>query len=260
MPVIYSAVQRFDPACGDKWTKFIGWCGLTQLREVISLDGILCPSVIVIDELTVEDWQHNVPADFQTSLFHDLDYVLNKVAGNESVNILALIQEPTTVELASFDDPRFIFRGFDLVERSGEVSALVNCGGDLRVIGTPPDDDVWHVAIEDPQRRDVHLAMVDLLDGGVATSTSLRRRWTADDGTVLHHLIDPATGLPAHRPWTQVTVVAGSAWWAEVLTKVVFLDGELDDPTASALVLDDDASVRVLGQESWFALTAEAAR
>ncbi len=55
MPAIYSAVKRFDPACGESWTNFIEWCGLTQLREVISLDSILCPSVIVIDELTAED-------------------------------------------------------------------------------------------------------------------------------------------------------------------------------------------------------------
>ena len=25
MPVIYSAVKRFDPGCGENWTKFILW-------------------------------------------------------------------------------------------------------------------------------------------------------------------------------------------------------------------------------------------
>ena len=129
MPIIYSAVQRFDPACGDKWTKFIEWCGLTQLREVISLDGILCPSVIVIDELTVEDWQHNVNENFKCHLFHDLEYLLGKVAGSDRVNVLALMQNPTEDEVRSFSDDRFIFRGFDLVELQTGISALVNCGG-----------------------------------------------------------------------------------------------------------------------------------
>jgi hypothetical protein len=129
MPVIYSAVKRFDPACGENWTKFIEWCGLTQLREVVSLDCALCPSVIVIDDLTAEDWQHNVNESFKCHLFHDLEYLLGKVAGTDRVNVLALVQNPTYDEIRSFNDPRFVFRGFDLVELQTGISALVNCGG-----------------------------------------------------------------------------------------------------------------------------------
>jgi hypothetical protein len=65
MAVVYSAVKRFDPAWGDNWTKFVAWSGLTQLREVVSLDGILCPTVF--QDLTAEDWRHNVQWDFQGS-------------------------------------------------------------------------------------------------------------------------------------------------------------------------------------------------
>ena len=127
MPLLYSAVQRFDPACGESWEKFIEWSGLTQLREVVSLDLILCPTVF--QELVPEDWQHNVQEDYKTSLFHDLDYVLRRVAGEDRVNVLALMQNPTEGEVCSFSDPRFVLRGFDLVELQTGVSALVNCGG-----------------------------------------------------------------------------------------------------------------------------------
>jgi len=125
MPVVYTAVRRFDPSC-DGWQQFIAWSGLTQLREVVSLDGILCPSVF--QELTAEDWQHNVQEDYKTHLFHDLDYVLRRV-GDERVNVLALLQNPTAEEVRSFSDPCFTFRGFDLVDVHSDISALVNCGG-----------------------------------------------------------------------------------------------------------------------------------
>jgi hypothetical protein len=127
MPIVFTAVQRFDPACGDNWTNFIAWSGLTQLREVISTDITLCPTVF--RELTDEDWQHNVQEDFKLNLFHDLDYVLRKVAGDERVNVLALMQNPIAEEVCSFSDHRFVFRGFDLVELQTGISALVNCGG-----------------------------------------------------------------------------------------------------------------------------------
>ena len=126
MTVVFTAVTRFDPKCED-WQKYIDWSGLTQLREVISLDGILCPSVV--DDLTDQDWQYNVHEDFKTHLFHDLDYLLRKIDGIPQVNVLAVIHEPTTTELTSFLDSRFIFRGFDCLETDSGISALVNCGG-----------------------------------------------------------------------------------------------------------------------------------
>lgn len=44
-----------------------------------------------------------------------------------------------------------------------------------------------------------------------------------------HHIIDPATGTPAATVFVAATVVAGSAWCAEVLTKAAVLA-----PSASA--------------------------
>ena len=127
MQVVYSAVERFDPFCGQRWRDFIAWSGLTQLREVVSLDSILCPSII--QDLTDEDWQHNVQEDFKITLFHDLDYLVRRVGEEEQVNILALLQNPTEKEVHSFSDRRFEFRGFDLVELQTGISALLNCGG-----------------------------------------------------------------------------------------------------------------------------------
>jgi hypothetical protein len=127
MPVVYTAVQRFDPGCGEAWPKFLAWSGLTQLREVVSLDLILCPTLF--RPLTAEDWRHNVQEDFKITLFHDLDHVLRRAGGGDRVNVLALMENPTEEEVRSFNDARFAFRGFDLVELRTGVSALVNCGG-----------------------------------------------------------------------------------------------------------------------------------
>ena len=65
---------------------------------------------------------------------------------------------------------------------------------------------------------------MDITHGGVATSTSRLRTWTAD-GAHRHHLIDPAT---LHSTATEVescTVIAGTAAWAEAFTKVAFARG-----------------------------------
>jgi thiamine biosynthesis lipoprotein len=120
----------------------------------------------------------------------------------------------------------------------GADGVLVNVGGDLRVIGTPPDGDgqEWLVAVEHPDH-------VDTLDG-----------------TPVHHLIDPATSLPAVTTRRQVTVVAGCAWWAEALAKVAFLDGTMPDVQAGALVVEHDGRTRSIGRLDRFARQLEAAR
>ncbi len=123
--VLYTALERFD-ASSPSWSEYIQWSGLTQLREVVSLDGSLCPSAI--GELTAEDWNHNVHEDFKTDLFVDLDHVFRRVDAT-AVNVLALVEEPTAAEVSAFDDGRFVFCGFDLVDRRGGISALTNCGG-----------------------------------------------------------------------------------------------------------------------------------
>jgi thiamine biosynthesis lipoprotein len=84
----------------------------------------------------------------------------------------------------------------------------------------------------------------------VATSTTLRRRWTVD-GQERHHLIDPRTGEPAQTDLNLVTVIAGSAWAAEVLAKAVLIRGSahpfdlIDGSGAQALIVDDHGTVTV---------------
>jgi thiamine biosynthesis lipoprotein len=107
---------------------------------------------------------------------------------------------------------------------AGAAGVLVNLGGDLRAIGRPPTSDGWTVTVPDPVDPDTELLRLALAHGGVATSSRLQRRWRTTTGTA-HHLIDPATGHPAGDEVCAVTVVAAEAWWAEALTKALFLLG-----------------------------------
>jgi thiamine biosynthesis lipoprotein len=119
---------------------------------------------------------------------------------------------------------------------AGARGACVNVGGDLRVRGTPPDSvpgSGWAVGIESPVTAE-SVAVLGLADGGVATSSPLRRRWMSPGGKPSHHLIDPRTGKPAGAGLAAVSVVAAHAWQAEMLSKAVFVNG----PTAGAALLD----------------------
>jgi thiamine biosynthesis lipoprotein len=97
---------------------------------------------------------------------------------------------------------------------------IVDAGGDLAVHG-PPGQGVWPVAVEVPGPP----LTLGLPSGALATSGRDHRRWRR--GSVeLHHLVDPATGLPAVTSLVRVTVFADTAAAAEVSAKALLLAGE----------------------------------
>ncbi|HEX6425335.1 MAG TPA: FAD:protein FMN transferase [Acidimicrobiales bacterium] len=127
-------------------------------------------------------------------------------------------------------DPGGIGKGLaaDLVVASllaaGAAGALVEIGGDLRAAGTPPAGDTWTIAVADPRLSGREVVRLAVPRGGVATSSPLRRRWRSA-GAEVHHLVDPATGRPAAPAVAVATVVAGDAWWAEVVATALHLTG-----------------------------------
>ena len=113
-----------------------------------------------------------------------------------------------------------IGKGF-AAERGAELLAvhgpcLVSAGGDVAVRGVPAGG-VWPVGIDDS-------LTIGLEHGGIATSGRDRRRWTRG-GSERHHLIDPATGMPAATDILRITVVGRDAIDAEVLAKSLFVGG-----------------------------------
>lgn len=105
---------------------------------------------------------------------------------------------------------------------AGADAALVNIGGDLRCGGDPEAvAGGWTIEVAQPDAPNTDLATLVVTDGAVATSSRLTRTWHIGEH-LMHHIIDPSTGLPADSSITAVTVVAATAWWAEAVTKAVF--------------------------------------
>ncbi len=111
----------------------------------------------------------------------------------------------------------------DELVAAGATSVCVDLGGDLCVRGPGPYDGAWEVVFDDGALA-ARWGRVRCAAGAVATSTRLKRRWRRGAQEV-HHLLDPATGAPAASGVASVTVVAGEAWWAEVLAKAAFVRG-----------------------------------
>jgi thiamine biosynthesis lipoprotein len=100
------------------------------------------------------------------------------------------------------------------------TAVLVELGGDLAVAGARPDGWTIHVA----EREGVDGQLVLVRHGGLATSTTTVRTWRRA-GRAMHHIVDPATGLPADGPWRTASVAAPRALAANVASTAAIVRG-----------------------------------
>jgi thiamine biosynthesis lipoprotein len=101
-------------------------------------------------------------------------------------------------------------------------NAFVNAGGDIRCLGSDGAGAGWEMDLASTSGAQVWAGR---LAGGIATSTTSKRRWATASGGTAHHLIDPRTGMPAQTPFVQATARAESCWLAEVWAKAVVIGG-----------------------------------
>jgi len=100
-----------------------------------------------------------------------------------------------------------------LIDELGD-DAVCNLGGDVRVRGSGPEGDGWHIGLCDR-------SAVAVRDDAVCTSGTTRRRW----GQSMHHLIDPNTGMPVRTDLAEVSVITDFALRGEVYAKCAMLLG-----------------------------------
>ncbi len=108
------------------------------------------------------------------------------------------------------------------VRESAPAGLLISVGGN--VCATGPKDDrgtPWVIGIQDPDGGDQYLHTLYLEEGSMVTSGDYQRGYYVD-GTLYHHIIDPATRMPG-RLWRSVTIVCDNSGLADALSTALFL-------------------------------------
>jgi thiamine biosynthesis lipoprotein len=126
---------------------------------------------------------------------------------------------------------------------------LVALCGDVAAAGASPAGG-WKIRVTDDHRRDHGPGQtVTISDGGLASSSVTVRRG-AD--VAAHHLIDPATGLPAAAHWRTASVAARSCLEANTASTAAIVLGLtaaawLEDQYVPARLVGSDTAVRYIG-------------
>jgi len=113
-------------------------------------------------------------------------------------------------------------RGIEILQKQGFTRAMVNAGGDTRIIGDRFGKP-WVVGVRDPDHEGKTFLRIPLTDTAFSTSGDYERYFD-ENGKRFHHIIDPKTGDSA-RKCRSVTIISGTATRTDALTKSVFIMG-----------------------------------
>ncbi|HKR71387.1 MAG TPA: FAD:protein FMN transferase, partial [Streptosporangiaceae bacterium] len=97
---------------------------------------------------------------------------------------------------------------------------------DVAVAGLPPPGG-WRIRVTDDHAApaDAPGQTVEITSGGLATSSTTVRAWSAGEAQ-MHHIIDPKTGNPARSVWRTVSVAAATCVDANIASTAAIIRSE----------------------------------
>ncbi len=138
-------------------------------------------------------------------------------------------------------------RAMAVLRKHGVEHAIVNAGGDLKVLGHEADRP-WEVAVKHPRDRERVIAALRLSNIALVTSGDYER-FFEHEGRRYHHILDPRTGYPSEGAMS-ASVLAASSELADALATALCVIGPAEGmalveqlPRVEAIVVGMDGEL-----------------
>jgi len=141
-----------------------------------------------------------------------------------------------------------IDRGIKILKKYGIQNAIIDAGGDIRLIGKHGAND-WHIGIRDPRQKDNVIATLSLHgDVSIVTSGDYER-YFEHQGKRYHHILNPETGWPSYNSQS-TTVIATNASLADAWSTALFVLGKegmeiAENMHLQALIIDSKGQLHI---------------
>ncbi|WP_047998529.1 FAD:protein FMN transferase [Lactiplantibacillus herbarum] len=196
---------------------------------------------------------HEVPAAeaIQQSL-QQMD--LAQVTLNAEQHSVYLRQPGMQLDLGAIAKGYFADRIVDQLRQAGIANAIVNLGGNVKLLGENPlaTDARWQVGIQAPAApRGYPVLQVTMPARTVVTSGIFERYFKIGEQRY-HHILDPQTGYPVENQVDQVSIITEQSELAEVLATVTYFQGPEQGvrlieslPNTEAIFIDKQQQITV---------------
>lgn len=127
------------------------------------------------------------------------------------------------VDLGGIAKGYAVDRAIEAVMERGIISAVISAGGDSRILGNLGDRPRT-IGIRHPRERGDFVVMIPLEDASISTSGDYERFFIDEDGTRVHHILNPKTGKSVGEV-RSASVLADRAIDSDALSTTIFVLG-----------------------------------
>jgi len=164
---------------------------------------------------------HVHPSDAQiAAALPGVDYRQLRV--DREASTIQFMRPGMRIDLGGIAKGWAVDRGVAILQQFGIEHAMVNAGGDTRLLGDRLGKP-WVVGIRDPRKEGAVVARIPLQDEALSTSGDYER-YFEEDGVRYHHILVPGTGRSPSLVQS-VTIIAPTATQTDGLSKPVFILG-----------------------------------
>jgi len=179
-------------------------------------------------------WDYKPDADKQ---FWELDETTQKGRINETLklvgsdkisikdNKISFKEKGMKITLGGIAKGYAVDEALEVIKDMGIKYALVDAGGDISTLGYKPDNELWDIALVNPDDTSQCLATFSFADKAVTTSGNYERYF--DPEAKVGHILNPKTGYSV-AGCISVTIIAESCTQADALATGVFVMGPED--------------------------------
>lgn len=163
---------------------------------------------------------HQVPDDRTLAgLVRRVDFTALTLDGNTLT-----VPEGMELDLGAVAKGFAADRAAEVLRSRGVECAKLELGGNVHLVGQKPGGSLWRIAVRDPSAEG-YVGVLET-DGGAVVTSGGYERYFEQDGTTYWHILDPATGRPAHSGLVSVTIAARSGVLADALSTALFVMGK----------------------------------
>jgi thiamine biosynthesis lipoprotein len=162
-------------------------------------------------------------------------------------NTIRFLRNGVRIDLGGIGKGHAVDRSIETLRRLGIEHAMVNAGGDTRLLGDRRGKP-WIVGVRDPRNEGRMVTRLPLADEAISTSGDYER-YFEEDGVRYHHILVPGTGDVA-RAVRSATIIGPDATLTDGLSTAVFVLGvergmELVSrlPGVEAVIVDKDGRI-----------------
>jgi len=190
--------------------------------------------------------KHVHPTDAAiTAALPGVDY--RQVVVDREHNSIRFLKHGVRIDLGGIAKGYAVDRCIDLLRGLGIEHAMVNAGGDTRLLGDRLGKP-WIVGIRDPRNEGKVVAKLALQDEAMSTSGDYER-YFEENGVRYHHILVPTSGRSPGLV-RSVTILGATATQTDGLSKPVFIFGVERGmefirrvPGVEAVIVDKDGKV-----------------